>query len=155
MVDGAQKMLRMYDTLMKSGKFTAVQNKSESNDDIDAIGQIVALCETDGFIPRFYHDKPNDKVDRTIEDMQRYTKDLVTEELGLGSLIENALKQLQEEREAIAKSAKDEDYNDEDKLFDYSTPIVNDQDFKDFEDFQEELTNEDLEKLMDEVGGLR
>jgi hypothetical protein len=33
-------------------------------------------------------------------DMQKYTHDLVTEELSLGNLIESALRKLQDEKEA-------------------------------------------------------
>jgi len=65
-VDAAQKMIRMYDVLMKSGKFTAAQNKSESGNAVDSISELVAMCETDGFIPRYYIDTPKDKVDRTL-----------------------------------------------------------------------------------------
>ena len=36
-VDGAQKMIKMYDSLMKSGKFTAAQNKAESGEYVDSI----------------------------------------------------------------------------------------------------------------------
>jgi len=53
----------MYNDLMKSGSFTAAQNKAEHGDYIDSVGELVALCETDGFIPRYYIDEPNDKVD--------------------------------------------------------------------------------------------
>ena len=35
-VEGAQKMVRMYDMLMKAGKFTAAQNKGESG---EAVGR--------------------------------------------------------------------------------------------------------------------
>jgi len=63
----------MYDTLMKSGKFTAAQNKAESGEYVDCVCDIVTICETEGFIPRFYIDKPNDKVDRTLQDIQTYT----------------------------------------------------------------------------------
>jgi len=90
-VEGAQKVVKMYDMLMKSGKFTAAQNKADSDEIVDSVGELVAICEKDGFIPRFYIDTPNDKVDKTIMDMQKYTRDLVTEELGLGNLIENAI----------------------------------------------------------------
>lgn len=149
-VDGAQKMIRMYDTLMKSGKFTAAQNKEEGNDIIDSVGQLVALCEKDGFIPRFYHESPNDKIDRTIEDMQKYTYDLVTQELGLGNLIENAVKQAELEREAILQSSSVTDEEEENKLFDYSNNnnAITDSDFIDFYDQQEELSQEDLENLI-------
>jgi hypothetical protein len=68
-IDGYQKISKVYDALMKSGKFTAVQNKDEASNSVNAIGELVALCEKEGFIPRFYTDKPNDKVDQTILDM--------------------------------------------------------------------------------------
>ena len=67
-VDGAQKMIKMYDGLMKSGKFTAAQNKGEKGEYVDSISELVAICETDGFIPRYYTDGPQDKVDKTLQD---------------------------------------------------------------------------------------
>ena len=45
-------MIKMYDGLMKSGKFTAAQNKSENGEFVDSFSEIVAFCEKDGFIPR-------------------------------------------------------------------------------------------------------
>jgi len=51
---------------MKSGKFTAAQNKTESGNVVDSISELIAMCERDGFFPRYYVDGPQDKVDRTI-----------------------------------------------------------------------------------------
>jgi hypothetical protein len=59
----------MYETMMKAGKWTAQQNKEEGNDTIDSIGEIVAICERDGFIPKYYTDTPKDKADRVLQDM--------------------------------------------------------------------------------------
>lgn len=118
-VDGAQKMSKTYNDLMRSGKWTAAQNKTEENQFIDSIGELVALCETDGFFPRYYHDSPQDKVDRVLQDMQIYTRQLVTEELGLGNLIENSIKGLEKEREQIEAAANDTEQSEEDKLFQY------------------------------------
>jgi hypothetical protein len=56
-------MSKVYDTLMKSGKFSAAQNKAEQGEYVDSVGELVAICETDGFIPRYYMGEPNDKVD--------------------------------------------------------------------------------------------
>jgi hypothetical protein len=67
-VDGAQKMVKMYDSLMKSGKFTAAQIKSEQGEFVDSVSEIVALCEKEGFIPRYYVDGPQDKVDKVLLD---------------------------------------------------------------------------------------
>ena len=41
-IDGFQKMQKAYDSLMKSGKFTAAQNKGESGEFVDSIGELVA-----------------------------------------------------------------------------------------------------------------
>ena len=65
-IEGFQKMSKVYDSLMKSGKFTAQQNKSEKGEYVDSISELVALCEKDGFIPRYYIDEPKDKVDRVL-----------------------------------------------------------------------------------------
>ena len=140
-VDGAQKMVKMYDSLMKSGKFTAAQNKAESGEFVDSVSEIVELCEKQGFIPRFYADGPQDMVDKVLLDTQHYVHNLVTEEMGLGNLIENAIKLLKEEQDNIA--AAGENGVDDDAaadLFDYEKEIIDltDDDYQDFRDSQEE-----------------
>jgi hypothetical protein len=45
MVEGFQKMSRVYDNLMKSGKFTAAQNKAESGEYVNSVSELVTLCE--------------------------------------------------------------------------------------------------------------
>mgnify|MGYP006864401818 FL=1 len=60
-------MSKVYDTLMKSGKFTAAQNKAESGEFVDSISELVEICEKQGFIPRYHIDTPNDKVDETLQ----------------------------------------------------------------------------------------
>lgn len=141
-IDGAQKCTKMYDNLMKSGKWTAAQNKAESSEDINSVGELVAMCEKEGFIPRFYSDGPNDKIDRVIEDMQRYTHNLIEEETNLSSLIESAAKQMIEEQERIAAAAaaagEDGEESEEEKLFDYDKPVVQDTDFTELADFIED-----------------
>jgi len=49
-------MSKVYDQLMKSGKFTAAQNKADSGEYVDSISELVEICETEGFIPRYYID---------------------------------------------------------------------------------------------------
>ena len=147
-IEGYQKIAKVYDSLMKSGKFTAAQNKAEQGEYVDSISEFVALCEKDGFIPRYYVDGPQDKVDRIIEDMKFYTRTLVTEEMGLGNLIENAVKRLEKKQEQAEEAAEAEG-SEEDKLFDYNSNLaISDSDFQDFFDWeeQEEMENEDYLK---------
>ena len=155
-VDGAQKMVKMYDSLMKSGKFTAAQIKSEQGEFVDSVSEIVALCEKEGFIPRYYVDGPQDKVDKVLLDTQHYVHNLVTEEMGLGNLIENAVKLLKEEKDNIAAAGADGmDEGAEDDLFDYDKEIIDltDEDYQDFRDAEDDdaaFDEEFLKSFMEE-----
>lgn len=156
-IDGAQKMIKMYDGLMKSGKFTAAQNKSENGEYVDSISEIVAICEKDGFIPRYYTDGPQDKADRVLQDFQTYTRNLVTEEMNLGNLIENAIKQIEldKEKEAIEDAeAATEDEILENQLFaDDAAEFLKDEDFEKFKEVEEESAEADdefLQSLLDD-----
>ena len=146
-VEGYQKMSKVYDQLMKSGKFTAAQNKAESGEYVDSVGELVALCEKDGFIARYYIGEPNDKVDQTILDMKRYTRTLITEETNLGNLIEEALKNIQKEDEAEANSDDtDTGLTEEEQLIEELEGQLHDEDFEDYSEFldNEEASDADL-----------
>lgn len=141
-IDGAQKATKMYDSLMKSGKWTAAQIKEEESDVIDSIGELVAICEKEGFIPKYYTAGPQDHVDRVIEDLKQYTHDLIINESGLEIMMERAMKDIEEENERIREAAESSDEDLENKLFDYETPVLEDQDYSDFKDFELELEEE-------------
>jgi hypothetical protein len=130
-MDGYQKLSRVYDSLRKSAKFTAAQNKEQKSDYVDSVGELVAMCEKDGFIPRFATDIPQDKVDRTLKDMNNYLYKLVTQDLGFGQQIEDSLKkiQIQKEMNDAEIDLDDDDVNDELVDQDYSDyyESVNDQ----------------------------
>lgn len=153
-IEGYQRVSKVYDGLMRSGNFTAAQNKAESGEYIDSISELVAICETDGFIPRYYTDGPQDKVDRTLQDLQSYTRTLVTEEMGLGNLIEQAVKQIEADKLKEAEQINDsidEDEAMENSLFsDKAKDYLVDQDFADFAEFKEELSDKDFEALFGE-----
>lgn len=107
-IEGFQKLSKVQESLRKSAKFTAAQNKEKKDDFIDCVGELVALCEKEGFIPRFATDIPQDKVDITLKDIQNYTKKLVTQDLGFGQQIEDALKKIQLQKELDAQADADE-----------------------------------------------
>ncbi len=143
-VEGYQKMQKAYDSLMRSGKFTAAQNKAESGEYVDSISELVLVCERDGFIPRYYVDQPNDHIDLVLKDLQGYTKTLVTEEMGLGNMIENALKQIEQDKEK--EETSDELSADEyDDLFNENAEMLNAEDFVEYNDFIDSDVNEDVE----------
>lgn len=124
-VEGFQKLSKVSESLRKSAKFTAAQNKEQKSDYVDSVGELVAMCERDGFIPRFATDIPQDKVDLTLKDMNSYVHKLVTQDLGFGQQIEDALKKIQiqqQMREAEETS----------KRMDGETPELIDEDYEEF-----------------------
>ena len=123
-IEGYQKLSKVSESLRKSAKFTAAQNKEQKNDYVDCVGELVAMCEKDGFIPRFETDIPQDKVDLTLKDMENYLYKLVTQDLGFGQQIEDALKKIQIQKEM--------NENIEDILEDDDPTTLIDQDYEEF-----------------------
>ena len=147
-VEGFQKMSKVYDSLMKSGKFTAAQNKAETGEFVDSVGELIELCERQGYIERFYIDQPNDKVDLTIQDMQRYTRTLIEEETNLSNMVEQALKQIQKEDEDAENNQETDIVDDDDINLEDIEKSLKDEDFNDFSDFLEEESEQDLEEII-------
>ena len=142
-IEGFQKMQKAYDSLMKAGKFTAAQNKAESGEYVDSISELVELCEKQGYIERFYVDDPNDKVDATIKDMQRYTKTLIEEETNLSNLIEQAIKQNLKEDESATEDSDEIIFDDIDEV----ERELSDEDFAEFSDFVSDDAEADQDLL--------
>ena len=107
--DTYQKLSKVYDAQMKSSKFTAAQNKDEKTKQFDAIGELVAYCEkTKGAIPEYVIDTPLDIVDKVIDDLQAYTRNLITSDSGLAQQIEGYIKKREraDEQRAAKEAAK-------------------------------------------------
>ena len=144
-MEGALKSSRMYDSLRKSAKFTAAQNKEDKNNFIDSIGEFVLMCEREeGFIPRFATDIPQDKVDLTLKDMNNYVKKLVTQDLGFGQQIEDAIKKIQIQKEM--NEAEDNELLEDDEI----TAELLDQDMQNFYQDVTEQKEKDYKTLMGE-----
>lgn len=137
-IEGFQKLSKVQESLRKTAKFTAAQNKEKKEDYLDSIGELVVMCEKEGFIPRFATDIPQDKVDITLKDMQNYTKKLITQDLGFGQQIEDALKKIQIQKEMNEKA----DAAEPDQL--------NSQDYENYFNEIEEQKEKDIEVLNEE-----
>ncbi len=133
-IEGFQKLSKVQESLRKTAKFTAAQNKEEKEDYISSIGQLVSICEQQGFIPRYATDIPQDKVDQTLKDQKDYIYKLVTDDLGFGQQIEDALKKIEIQRQFEIEENKKiealgEDYNPSD-----FEPTLDDDDIADFDE---------------------
>ena len=124
-VEGFQKLTKVSESVRKSAKVTAAQNKEQKSDYVDSVGELVAMCERDGFIPRFATDIPQDKVDLTLKDMNSYVHKLVTQDLGFGQQIEDALKKIQ-----IQQQMRESEETS--KMMDGETPELIDEDYEEF-----------------------
>ncbi len=106
-MDGYQKLSRVYDTLRKSAKFTAAQNKEVKADFVDSIGEMVAYCEQyGGQIPRYEINVDYDIVDKVIRDLKEYNRSLVYEDTALARQIEDYIKK-RETAESMKKDKED------------------------------------------------
>lgn len=119
-IDGFSKLSKNYDAMMRSAKFTAVQNKPEENNFISSIGEMVRLCESEGFVPRFHTEESRDVVDLTLNDITNYLNRLVKTELNLGSLIESTIKMIENEAEQEKQPVTIEEILDDSDFLEYS-----------------------------------
>jgi hypothetical protein len=108
-LDGYQKLSRVYESLRKSAKFTAAQNKETKGDFVDCIGTMVAYCEKEGGqIPKFEIKADLDIIDTIIKDNKEYTKSLIYQDTALAKQIEEYLKkkEISEEMRKDKEQAK-------------------------------------------------
>ena len=109
-LEGYQKLARVSDTLRKSAKFTAAQNKEKSSEFIDSVGQLVDYCQKHGGqLPTIELNTSIDIVDTIIDDLKEYTKSLVYEDPALKRQIEDYLKKIKnnEQQKQDLKEAKE------------------------------------------------
>lgn len=151
-IEGYQKLSKISESLRKTNKWTAQQRKEDEKGMIDSIGQLITLCERDGFIPRFATDIPQDKVDATLRDMNMYLNKLVTQDLGFGQQIEDQMRKI-----ALAKQHEEEmskiDEEESNVTDEYIPQELQDEDFKEFYDFTRELQEADLREEAGEADG--
>ena len=133
----------------KQEKFSLEDKYYDNGEFLDSISELVTICEKQGFIPRYYIEQPNDKADRVLQDLQGYTRTLVTEEMNLGVLIENAVKQIEKDKENEARKDADQ-ASDEDLL---ENTLFEDEEkrmFQTFDDYNELKMSEEEQAAHDE-----
>ena len=143
-VDTYQKLSRVYDSMMKSAKFTAAQDKETKTDFVDAVGTMVAYCEEHGGqIPRFEIKEDYDVIDTIISDLKEYNRSLIYEDKALAQEIENYLK-----NKEISEQMKRE--REEARLKGLDQVELEDEDYQDFTEAIEEQKQIDLQNEIEE-----
>ena len=142
-IDSYQKLSRVYDTMMKSAKFTEAQNKDGDGKNIDSASAIVDFVEAhSGQIPRMKIEEPLDLVDKIIFDLKSFNRNLIYDDPSLAQEIE---KYLQDKR--ISEQMKKDKEEAAAKGLDY-VPLK-DQEMIAYKDTLRHMSEEDKE-LTDE-----
>ena len=130
-VENYQKLSKVYDMQMKSGKFSEVQQKEDKNNAVDCVGNLVAFCEEHGgVIPRHELSIDYDILDTVIKDLKDYNKTLVYEDKSLATEIENylaqkrAMDEQKKAREEAAEAGLDAPILDDDALAEFNEMIA-------------------------------
>ena len=149
-IDAYQKLSRVYDTMMKSAKFTEAQKKQKEADAIDSASAIVDFVEAHtGKIeqfPKYICNQPQDIVDQIILDLKAYNKNLIYQDKSLAQEIERYLQQrrISEEMKKDKKEAKEKGFEDvqleDDDFADYKRVLNH------MKDHDEDLNDETIEK---------
>ena len=127
-MDSYAKLVRAYDSLMKSAKFTEAQNKDADSSEFDAVGCIVAFCEKEGgFIEDYEITADRDVIDTIIRDNHEYLETLINNDTNLSQQIEAFMKTqaIIAEQKADKKRAKENGNN---------VVEISDDDYKNFYD---------------------
>lgn len=136
-IDGYQKLSRVYDSMMKSAKFTEAQNKDSEGSTFDSASAIVDYVQAhSGQIPRYNCKEPKDVVDKILKDLKEYNKTLIYEDKSLAQEIE---KYLQEKRirDEMKKDKKEAEKRGQMHV------QLKDKDFIDFKNAIEDMKNSD------------
>lgn len=95
-----QKLSSVYDTLMKSAKFTAVQRSAvDDTGGFATFSEFIERLESEGFIEPIKIEEDFDIVEATISDIKKYTKQLVLGDSSISTLAQETLVKMQQKEE--------------------------------------------------------
>ena len=148
-IQAYQRLSRVYDSLMKSAKFTEAQNKDKDGSAIDSASAIVDFVQANsGYIPKFKCEQPQDLIDKIIFDLKDYTRNLIYEDKSLAQEIEQYLK----EKRIAEEMKKDKEEAQKRGL---SKKELQDDDLTTFKDQLERMKQQDIQneiKLSNQEG---
>jgi hypothetical protein len=140
-VDSYQKLSRVYDALMKAGKFTEAQRQEEKSGEFDSVGQLVYFAEKEGGrIPRHEITTPLDIVDKAIDDLKKYNHDLVVNDPSLSQMLEMFIKKrdIAQQQKKDLEAAKAEGFDE---------VQIEDKDYIELSDFLKEEKDKDNDTI--------
>ncbi len=99
-----QKMIKVYNDLMKAAEFSAASKKDKKKDgELNSVALLYEMCERKGFIPEYHNEEAPDIVDTTEKNLKLWMYKLISNESDLSILLENAAKRVAEQEKKDAK----------------------------------------------------
>ena len=151
-VTSYKNLASVFDQLRKSGKFTEAQNKEEKQRYLDSVGELIALCEREGGPIEQLPDPdeyPQDKIDFTLRDLKAYNYNLVTNELGLGDLIESYIDKLEKAEQEGDLNLNEGLITNEEEL---AATELTDDEAEEFQNFLDNEIEKDAQTLLESIG---
>ena len=105
----AKNEMAIYHNIVKTEGFEPKNAKNIG--DFDSVGELYTWLEKRGWRPK-WHTEPQDSVDFTIKNIQKYLQRLVMNEGGIGDQVENRKKQLELANKMEEEFIYDEDVED-------------------------------------------
>ncbi len=109
----AKALMDAYDKIMKAATFQPAQTKAAAEGYVNSIGELVKLCEREGFIPKYDVEVSPDIVDKTIKDLKLYVKRLFENDDSIAQRYDKSVQELE-----MIESQEDETLDDDDEIFD-------------------------------------
>lgn len=130
------KLLKSYDTIIKSAEFTPKNTKNIN--DFDSLGELFKWLEKRGWKNRYFDGVSKDIVDETIQNIQVFNRKLYTNETGIGDEITRRLEALKSARQAENRYDIGGEYSLDEYEADGYDKLINDND-----DFQADLDHKE------------
>jgi len=115
MIDQYKKLSDVYDKLMKSAKFTAVQRSAaDKTGGLNTFSEFAEFAEKQGFVPKFVIENP-DIVDKTLDNMMNFTRRLVLGDPNLANIVEASIEKMAEKEAALEAESTIDNFEEEEE----------------------------------------
>jgi hypothetical protein len=113
-IEEFKKLSDVYDKLMHSSKFTAVQRSSvDKSGGMNSFSEFFDWVEKAGFVPKFHTGEPMDIVDATEMNLKEYTRNLVLGDTSIATIVNHMLEKGLDDEEEFENNEITIDMRDE------------------------------------------
>lgn len=128
-IDQWKKVSDVYDKLMHSAKFTAVQRSAaDKTGGLNTFSEFAEYAEKQGFIPKYAIEEP-DIVDQTLDNLMNFTRRLVLGDPNLANIVEDSIQKMAEKEASIEAESTVDNFETEE---DYDLSLTDEDDYDNY-----------------------